>query len=133
MIEARGLVFVADDNRGIREGIALALCRHGYAVRTAADGEELLRLLEQSEDPPDLLLLDMAMPRLSGAEVIGALRGDARWALLPVLLISAHARASPAPGGAAVTFLPKPFRLRELLAHVGTILGHEPAPAAAGA
>jgi two-component system cell cycle response regulator len=114
-------VFIADDNLAILQGLNRALTANGYQVRTALSGVEILQLLEGAPNPPDLLLLDVMMPGVSGLEVLRTARGDTRWADLPVVLITAT-NDSTLPVSAlrdgAVDFLTKPFRLDELLARV---------------
>lgn len=120
-------VFVADDNAAILEGLEHALVSHGYVVRTAVDGREMMNLLSQATVDPDLLLLDVMMPGMGGVDVLRSVRAEARWADLPVLLITAGSEDSLPPsvtGDGAVEVLVKPFRLAELLARLGARLEH---------
>jgi len=114
-------IYVADDNPILLQGLERALTANGYAVQTAESGPELLGMLEMAEGPPDLLLLDVMMPGMSGLDVLRTLHEDARWSDLPVVLITA-ANDEQLPVSAlqhgAVDFLTKPFRLGELLARV---------------
>lgn len=112
-------VFIADDNPVLLQGLDRVFSSNGYTVRTAGDGVSLLDLLEQSSVAPDLLLLDVMMPGMSGFDVLEALQRDARWTDLPVMLITAasdEALPVSAMRGGATDFLTKPFRLGELLA-----------------
>ncbi|HSU15403.1 diguanylate cyclase [Longimicrobium sp.] len=121
MSEAPATVFVADDNPSILLGLDRALKARGYDVRTAATGGAVLRLLNEHPKTPDLVLLDVMMPELSGIDVLRALRRDDRWADVPVVLITATndgALPVSALRDGAVDFLTKPFRLDELLARV---------------
>jgi two-component system cell cycle response regulator len=114
-------VFVADDNPSILQGLERALKVTGYHVRTAMSGRAALELLEDADPLPDLLLLDVMMPEMSGLEVLRALRMDPRWVEIPVVLITATndgALPVSALRDGAVDFLTKPFRLDELLARV---------------
>jgi CheY-like chemotaxis protein len=106
-------IYVADDNSALRDGINRALQARGYMVRAASDGPELLSLLE--EERPDLLLLDVMMPGMSGLEVLRRIRADRRWSDLPVLLVTAAAGAEVVGVDSAPAVIPKPFRLAELL------------------
>lgn len=113
-------IFLADDDPTLRRGLDLALTGRGYSVRTAASGPELLSLLEEAERP-DLLLLDVAMPGMSGLEVLNRLRGDRRWSDLPVLVLTASDDASVVTATreqGAVEVVVKPFRLGELVARI---------------
>jgi two-component system cell cycle response regulator len=114
-------VYVTDDNPAILQGLDRALNASGYRVHTAQSGTRLLELLRDAPAPPDLLLLDVMMPEMSGLEVLRLLRRDPRWMDLPVVLITATNDATlpvSALRDGAVDFLTKPFRLDELLARV---------------
>ncbi|MBB4636119.1 diguanylate cyclase [Longimicrobium terrae] len=118
----RATVFVADDNPSILQGLDRALKVTGYHVRTATSGRGVLKLLEEAADQvPDLLLLDVMMPEMTGLEVLRTLRLNPRWVDIPVVLITATndgALPVSALRDGAVDFLTKPFRLDELLARV---------------
>jgi two-component system, cell cycle response regulator len=121
MSDRPATVFVADDNPSILQGLERALRVTGYEVRTAASGRAVLELLESAPEPPDLLLLDVMMPEMTGLEVLRTLRVDPRWVDVPVVLITATndgALPVSALRDGAVDFLTKPFRLDELLARV---------------
>src|SRR5687768_3486691 len=123
MNDSTATVFVADDNPSILQGLDRALKVTGYHVRTAVSGRGVLDLLEQAEEMPDLLLLDVMMPEMSGLEVLRALRMDPRFVDIPVVLITATndgALPVSALRDGAVDFLTKPFRLDELLARVAS-------------
>jgi DNA-binding response OmpR family regulator len=118
MATATRTIFVAEDNPALRKGLNLALQARGYSVRAASDGQEVLSLLE--EERPDLLLLDVMMPGMSGLEVLRRIRADERWSDLPVLLVTAAAGAEIRAGctDAMPDVIPKPFRLGELLRRI---------------
>jgi CheY-like chemotaxis protein len=110
-------VFIAEDNPILLQGLERALSANGYQVTTAADGPAVLDLL--AGDPlPDLLLLDVMMPGMSGIEVLDTVRATPRTAAIPVMLITAAAE-EVVPGSALsarnVEVLMKPFRLSDLL------------------
>jgi putative two-component system response regulator len=113
-------VFIAEDNPILLKGLERALTANGYAVNTAADGAAMLELLERSE-LPDVLLLDVMMPGMSGIQVLDAVRSNPRTAHLPVVLITAAAE-EVVPGAALdgrdLDVLMKPFRLNELLSRL---------------
>jgi DNA-binding response OmpR family regulator len=110
-------ILVIDDEPGILRFIRRALESEGYAVSTATDGAEGLRLAAQQS--PELVVLDLVMPGLSGTAVLAALLADRRETR--VLVLSAvgdvQARVRCLDAG-AVDFLPKPFAVAELLARV---------------
>ena len=82
-------ILVAEDNAVNRELLRELLEMRGYIVAEERDGEEALRMIEQTE--PDLLLLDIGMPVLDGFGVVLKLRKNPRFALLPVVAITAYA------------------------------------------
>jgi len=106
-------VLVVDDNEGMRENLAEALAIEGYAVAVAADGEAALARL--AEEPlPRVVLLDLMMPGMSGADLLTRIRQDPRLhGVRVVLTTGASGARSRAPGADA--FLMKPFGVRELL------------------
>jgi CheY-like chemotaxis protein len=80
------LVLLVDDSRFVRMATEKVLSRAGYSVVTASDGEEALRIA--SSRIPDLILLDMLLPRLGGVEVLQALRKSPLTASIPVVVLS---------------------------------------------
>lgn len=114
-------IIVADDNPVLLQGLDRALSTNGYAVSTANNGVAVLDLLNTITDPPDLLLLDVMMPEMSGLDVLRRVHSDPRWFDLPIVLITAASDAAlpiAALNDGAVDFLTKPFRLSELMARV---------------
>ncbi|CAN5431301.1 PleD family two-component system response regulator [soil metagenome] len=119
-------VFVADDNSVLLQGLERALSSNDCRVRTASTGRQMIELLENERTPPDLLLLDVMMPEMTGLEVLQHVHADSRWSDLPVMLITAsedEVLPIVALQGGAVDFLSKPFRLGELLARVESHIG----------
>jgi DNA-binding response OmpR family regulator len=121
--QTRATIFVAEDNPILLQGLDRALSANGYQVATAASGEAVLELIEEAESPPDLLLLDVMMPGISGFEVLRTLQAHPRARGLPVVMITAatddSVYAAAVEGGAA-DLLIKPFRLGELLDRIET-------------
>jgi len=116
------LVLCADDDRDILALLALRLERAGYRVVQAVDGEQALSLAR--ELLPDVVVLDVMMPRLSGTEVLAALRADGATAGLRVVLLSARAQEADVERGfeaGADAYLAKPFQAPELLEVVGQL------------
>ncbi|HZX64366.1 MAG TPA: response regulator [Myxococcales bacterium] len=85
----RSVVLVVDDDFDIREAMTDVLASEGYSVLTAADGSEALETLRGGIRPA-VMLLDLMMPRVSGVEVIDALRKDDRLRQIPVVVCSAN-------------------------------------------
>jgi two-component system cell cycle response regulator DivK len=82
-------ILIAEDNAVNRELFRELLEMRGHTVAEACDGEEALRMIEQTQ--PDLLLLDIGMPLLDGFGVISKIRENPRFASLPVVAITAYA------------------------------------------
>lgn len=102
-------VLVVDDERFIVDLLADVLVEEGYSVRRAYDGEAALR--EINNHPPDLVLSDVAMPKLNGLELARRVLGLG----IPVILMSAAVSDARTPG---VRFIAKPFDLDHILAVV---------------
>ena len=82
-------ILVVDDEPDVRNFLAACIKDAGFQVETAVDGEDALAKVEAN--PPDLMTLDMVMPRKSGIQVIRTLRKDEKFKRLPVIVITAHA------------------------------------------
>lgn len=122
-----GTVFIAEDNPILLQGLGRALSANGYAVVTAESGPAVLELLSRAEVLPDLLLLDVMMPGMSGVEVLQTVHTHPRWSALPVVLITAATDESlplAALRNGAVDVLIKPFRLNELLSRIEEHIRH---------
>lgn len=106
-------ILIVDDDVNIRNLVAEALEREGYAVQKAASGTEALRQIAQEK--PDLVLLDLMLPGLSGEAVLPDIRD------IPVIVMSAKADVADKVGlllGGAADYVTKPFDLQELLARI---------------
>jgi CheY-like chemotaxis protein len=86
MTERAPRILIVEDDRILRRAAETTLKREGYRVVTAADGEEALTAARA--EPPDLILLDLIMPRMQGFDVLRALKQDERTALIPVIVLS---------------------------------------------
>ncbi len=112
----RPVVLVVDDSRDIRDYIAGCL-RDTFTIRFASDGQEALESLEISR--PDLVISDVMMPRMDGAELCRIIKSDPRHAALPVILLTARNGLDERVEGleaGADDYLVKPFHTRELVA-----------------
>jgi DNA-binding response OmpR family regulator len=122
------LVLVADDEEDIRALVAFRLQRAGYDVITAADGEEALALA--TTQLPDLIVLDMMMPKATGLEVTRSLRGQDSTKDIPVILLTARAQEADVASGfeaGADDYVKKPFSPKDLQSRVQTLLERRPA------
>src|SRR5580765_7970322 len=112
-------ILVADDDESLVRTLTWILKENGYDVVTAPGGEGLLAMVEAER--PNLLLLDIMMPKTDGLQLLERLKSDARFRDLPVLMISSmppEEATVKALGLGAADFISKPFRVRELLARV---------------
>ena len=123
--EPRARILLVDDLPQNLEILCGLLEPEGYALELAQDGQEALEMALKS--PPDLILMDVSMPRMSGLEACRALKADERTRLVPIVLITAlSAREDRIQGIAAGCddFLAKPVDFEELLApHAGACSG----------
>jgi two-component system, OmpR family, phosphate regulon response regulator PhoB len=83
-------VLLVEDDRFLRRACEISLRQRGFAVTTAADGEEALRNVRA--DPPDLILLDLLMPKMTGIEVLKTLRAEEATREIRVLILSNSSR-----------------------------------------
>ena len=86
MAESRSKVLLVEDSKFLRVVNGRALSRAGYDVSTAADGEEALRVA--NDKLPDIILLDMLLPKLSGPDVLKALKNNPATKAIPVIVLS---------------------------------------------
>ena len=118
------LVLVADDDPDILSLVAFRLERAGYDVVTASNGEDALRTA--LERKPDLAVLDVMMPKLTGLDVVRQVRQNEATARMPVILLTARVLEADVAVGfeaGADDYLKKPFSPQELRARVQAVLG----------
>ena len=113
-------VLVVDDEPAFRDALQLGLRREGFEVHTADDGEQALAAFDDIN--PDVVLLDMMLPRLSGIDVCRRIRSRST---TPVIMVSAKSEEIDAVVALEVgadDYITKPYRLRELVARVRSVL-----------
>jgi DNA-binding response OmpR family regulator len=116
-------VVVADDDADIRDLVAFKLEAAGMDVVAVADGAAALEACQ--DEPPDLVILDVMMPGMSGLDVCRALRDSIGLAQVPVILLTARAQESDVAQGfdaGADDYVVKPFSPRELAARVNAVM-----------
>ena len=126
-------ILVVEDDRDIAELIRHYLERAGHGVELLASGSEAV--LRAREQAPDVLILDLMLPGMSGLEVCRALRGDPETARLPIIMVTARAQESDRVLGldsGADDYITKPFSTRELVARVAAVLRRAAPPTESG-
>lgn len=116
-------VMVVDDEPNILLSLEFLMQQAGFSVTTAEDGETAL--LRISETEPDLVLLDISLPGISGFDVLDHLRKDERFARLPVIMLTAHGREVEKEKGMALgadDYITKPFSTQALVQKVRNLL-----------
>ena len=112
-------ILVVEDERSIADLVAEALRRQGYRVETAGDGDQALEVAETTL--PDLVILDLMLPKLDGWEVCRRLREEETTRRIPIIMLTARRDEKDVVAGlelGADDYLRKPFSLAELLARV---------------
>lgn len=116
-------VLIVDDEPNIVLSLKFLIAQEGYEVRTAGSGEEALRAL--AERVPDLILLDVMMPKPDGFEVCQTIRATPAWREIPVIMLTAKGRDVEKQKGFAMgadDYITKPFATKDLVAKVQAIL-----------
>ncbi len=116
-------IVIAEDEPDIRELIAFTLRFAGYEVVTANNGEEGYQITQREH--PDLVMLDVRMPKLTGYEACKRIKAEPELAQIPVIFLSAKGQESEIEQGLAAgaeEYLLKPFALDQLVDRVKTIL-----------
>ena len=123
-------ILLVEDEPGVRRYLRHMLERHGYTVLEAANGREALELVQKNQGTVQLLLTDLVMPELGGAELAARFGGNAR--ATPVLCMSGYTDRLWRPDDPGVGFLQKPFTLDALLSHIRQMLAPRDRAAGAG-
>jgi DNA-binding response OmpR family regulator len=121
--EANSLV-IADDDEDIRQVLEFTLDNAGYQVTTFGNGPDCWEFLS-SEDPPDLLILDVMMPGMSGFEILQRIREAQEMEDIPVIMLTARSREEDVAEGferGVDQYMTKPFGAQELMARIESIL-----------
>jgi two-component system phosphate regulon response regulator PhoB len=116
-------ILVVEDERDMADLVAMRLKREGYLVDVAHDGEEGLQKVQSQ--PPDLALVDIMLPRLSGTDLVTEIRQDPRTAAVPIILMTAKGEEADIVVGlrlGADDYVTKPFSMSVLVARVAAVL-----------
>lgn len=119
-------VLIVEDHQDSRELLADALEFSGYAVLQAGDGEEGERIA--TDQAPDVILVDISLPKKSGWEVVEALRRHEATTATPIIALTAHARAQDETKALQVgcnKYLPKPVKPKQVLQAIQALLGDD--------
>jgi DNA-binding response OmpR family regulator len=115
-------VLSTEDEPNIAESLTFILNREGYDVSTVFDGEAALQRLRS--DPPDIMILDVMLPKLNGFEVLKLVKADPALQALPVVILTAKGQAHDrrmAEEIGASAFITKPFSNRDIVEQVGRL------------
>jgi len=124
-------VLITEDEPNIVESLTFILKRVGYEVTAVTDGEAALLSLRASQ--PDVMILDLMVPKLNGFEVLKRVKGDQALAGLPVLVLSAKGQAHDrrlVEEIGADAFVTKPFSNRDIVEQIDRLCGRLPGAAA---
>ena len=116
MADKKIRILLVDDEPNIVKMVAMRLEYEGFEVIVARDGEEAIKMAQGQE--PDLIILDVMLPKLSGFEVCRWLKKDLRYQKIPIVMLTARAQESDEEFGyecGTDAYLRKPFRAQELL------------------
>jgi DNA-binding response OmpR family regulator len=116
-------VLIVDDEPNIVAALEFLLQKQGYAVKVADNGDEALAELDAFN--PDLVLLDVMMPKVSGYEVCQRMRAQPKWRHIKIVMLSAKGREVEVSKGMSLgadLYVTKPFSSTELVATIGNLI-----------
>ncbi len=118
-------ILIVDDEPNIVISLEYLMKREGWETSVAADGEAALEALEKERPPPDLVILDVMLPKLNGFEVCRRIRAEPRWRTLQILMLTAKGRETEVAKGlglGADAYVTKPFSTQDLVAQIRQML-----------
>jgi DNA-binding response OmpR family regulator len=125
--QPRARVLVVDDEADLIRILQFGLQAIGYQVETASDGQEALK--KARETKPDIILLDLMLPKLDGYKVCRLLKFDERYKNIPIIILSARTQEGDqllAMEMGANRFITKPYDFSEVLSHIEALLKSVP-------
>ena len=117
-------ILLVDDEPDLVQLVSLRLVTAGYEVAVAYDGQQALDRVKESK--PDLIILDLMLPKMDGYKVCGLLKRDTRYSKIPVILFTARAQEADMRLGEEVganAYITKPFEPKTLLGKIQELLG----------
>jgi len=124
------VILVVDDEEYIREMLNLMLQLNGFQVEEAEDGKDALRILQSTK--PDIIILDVMMPKMDGISLCKALRNTPETAKLPIIMLSGKTQMNAEKAGleaGANLYMFKPMKIMELIANIRLLLADTSIPA----
>ena len=121
---AKAKLLIVDDEKDLVETLTFRLEANDYEVIKAFDGQD--RLDKAKKEKPDLIILDLMLPKMDGYKVCGLLKADARYSKVPIILFTARAQESDKKMGEDVganAYITKPFEPQVLLGKIKELLG----------
>ncbi len=115
-------ILVVEDDEDLRDTLTEALEQEGYAVTPARDGLDALSQLKTAQPRPDLILLDLQMPNMNGAEFRGEQLKLKEFADIPVALLTADTEGEQKAASLKTAFLRKPLKLPQLLSAIPRVM-----------
>lgn len=118
-------VMVVDDSLSMRHVLSNALKKAGWNPVQARDGVEALELIHRASDPPDLILLDIEMPRMDGYEFLATIRAQSQYRSVPIVMLTSRGgdkHREKAMGLGATGYIVKPFQEEALIQQAGDLI-----------
>jgi two-component system, OmpR family, alkaline phosphatase synthesis response regulator PhoP len=118
-------ILIVDDEPNIVLSLEFLMKREGHEPTIASDGEAALRSI--AAEPPDLVILDVMLPKMNGFDVCRHIKGDPRWRGIKILMLTAKGRDTEVAKGlglGADAYVTKPFSTKDLVAQVKQLLGN---------
>ena len=119
-------ILLAEDEKDMVYAVTLQLEASGYEVLSASDGQEALA--KARKEKPDLMILDLMLPKMDGYKVCGLLKADTRYNKIPIIMFTARAQEADIEMGKEVganAYLTKPFEPKVLLGKIQELLSHK--------
>lgn len=117
------MIYLVEDDPSIRKLVSYALSNNSFEVQSFENGEDMFKLL--SSIKPELFLLDIMLPGLSGLEILAKLKSESAWREIPVIMLTAKSTEYDKVLGldsGADDYIPKPFGMMELLSRIRAVL-----------